>query len=49
MNEAHEGAAFATDEREELCDYIDPSLTERGVESSPSRARARRRPGCPSN
>ncbi|MFJ7044884.1 hypothetical protein ACIQVC_15930 [Streptomyces sp. NPDC101112] len=32
VNEAHEGAAFQTDEREELCGYIDLSLTEHGVD-----------------
>jgi hypothetical protein len=32
VNEAHNGNAFETDEREELCDYIDKSLTEHGVD-----------------
>ncbi|MFD5234346.1 hypothetical protein ACFWJ5_38700 [Streptomyces qaidamensis] len=32
VDEAHDGAAFETDEREELCDYIDQSLTEHGVD-----------------
>jgi hypothetical protein len=32
VNEAHNGNAFETDEREELCDYIDESLTEHGVD-----------------
>jgi hypothetical protein len=32
VNEAHNGNAFETDEREELCDYIDGSLTEHGVD-----------------
>ncbi|MEU6068600.1 MULTISPECIES: hypothetical protein [Streptomyces] len=32
VHEAHDGAAFETDEREELCDYIDQSLTEHGVD-----------------
>ncbi|MFI9603783.1 hypothetical protein ACIHCX_28710 [Streptomyces sp. NPDC052043] len=32
VNEAHNGGAFETDEREELCDYIDQSLTEHGVD-----------------
>ncbi|MFF8872667.1 hypothetical protein [Streptomyces massasporeus] len=32
VNEAQGGAAFETDEREELCDYIDESLTEHGVD-----------------
>ncbi|CAL9490556.1 hypothetical protein SUDANB15_03210 [Streptomyces sp. enrichment culture] len=31
VDEAHEGSALETDEREELCDYIDQSLTEHGV------------------
>ncbi|MCL6668421.1 MULTISPECIES: hypothetical protein [Streptomyces] len=32
VNEAHNGSAFETDEREELCHYIDQSLTEQGVD-----------------
>ncbi|MFF5596643.1 hypothetical protein ACFY7K_33465 [Streptomyces althioticus] len=32
MDEAHNGSAFRTDEREELCEYIDQSLTEHGVD-----------------
>ncbi|MGW4386524.1 hypothetical protein [Streptomyces sp. NPDC004685] len=32
VDESHDGAAFETDEREELCDYIDQSLTERGID-----------------
>jgi hypothetical protein len=32
VDEAHDGSAFETDEREELCDYIDQSLTEHGVD-----------------
>ncbi|MFF9806052.1 hypothetical protein ACF1G5_13120 [Streptomyces coeruleorubidus] len=32
VDEAHNGSAFETDEREELCDYIDESLTEHGVD-----------------
>ncbi|MEV5340255.1 hypothetical protein AB0K93_17505 [Streptomyces sp. NPDC052676] len=32
VDEAHDGAAFETDEREELCDYIDQSLAEHGVD-----------------
>ncbi|MFI1421910.1 hypothetical protein ACH4VX_28855 [Streptomyces sp. NPDC020731] len=32
VDEAHKGSAFETDEREELCDYIDQSLTEHGVD-----------------
>ncbi|MFE9168048.1 hypothetical protein ACFYNZ_00700 [Streptomyces kebangsaanensis] len=32
VDEAHNGAAFETDEREELCNYIDQSLTEHGVD-----------------
>jgi hypothetical protein len=32
VNEANSGGAFETDEREELCDYIDESLTEHGVD-----------------
>ncbi|MEU6320161.1 hypothetical protein [Streptomyces sp. NPDC047009] len=32
VNEAHDGSAYETDERELLCDYIDRSLTEHGVD-----------------
>ncbi|MEU2550809.1 hypothetical protein ABZ589_03735 [Streptomyces sp. NPDC013313] len=32
VNEAHNGGAFETGEREQLCDYIDHSLTEHGVD-----------------
>ncbi len=32
VDAAHNGSAFETDEREELCDYIDESLTEHGVD-----------------
>lgn len=32
VDDAHHGSAFETDEREELCDYIDESLTEHGVD-----------------
>jgi hypothetical protein len=32
VDEAHDRAAFETDEREELCEYIDQSLTEHGVD-----------------
>jgi hypothetical protein len=32
VNEAHGRGAFETDEREQLCDYIDRSLTEHGVD-----------------
>jgi hypothetical protein len=32
VDEARDGSAFETDEREELCDYIDQSLTEHGVD-----------------
>ncbi|MGW1811758.1 hypothetical protein [Streptomyces sp. NPDC002078] len=32
VNEAHNGNAFETDEREELCDHIDESLAEHGVD-----------------
>lgn len=34
VDEAHDGAAFETDEREELCDYIDRSLTSTASMSS---------------
>ncbi|MBL3671653.1 hypothetical protein JL475_38535 [Streptomyces sp. M2CJ-2] len=32
VDEVHNESAFDTDEREELCDYIDQSLTEHGVD-----------------
>ncbi|MFD6312196.1 hypothetical protein [Streptomyces nigra] len=32
VDAAHDGAAFETDEREELCHYIDEALTEHGVD-----------------
>ncbi|MGW3915074.1 hypothetical protein ACWEBX_26615 [Streptomyces sp. NPDC005070] len=32
VNDARNGGAFETDEREQLCDYIDTSLSEHGVD-----------------
>ncbi|MFE4721733.1 hypothetical protein ACFRLW_36045 [Streptomyces sp. NPDC056728] len=32
VNDEHNGAAYETDEREQLCHYIDESLTERGID-----------------
>jgi hypothetical protein len=32
VNEAHNEGAYETDEREHLCDFIDQSLTEHGVD-----------------
>ena len=32
VNDARNGSAFETGEREQLCDYIDDSLAERGVD-----------------
>ncbi|MBQ1092217.1 hypothetical protein [Streptomyces sp. B93] len=32
VNEAHDESAFETDEREQLCAYIDEALTEQGVD-----------------
>ncbi|MCX5093699.1 hypothetical protein OOK36_33385 [Streptomyces sp. NBC_00365] len=32
LNEAHDECAFETDEREQLCLYIDEALTEQGVD-----------------
>ncbi|MGW3267428.1 hypothetical protein [Streptomyces sp. NPDC001056] len=32
VNEAHDQCAFETDEREQLCAYIDEALTEQGVD-----------------
>ncbi|MEU9268663.1 hypothetical protein AB0E04_24880 [Streptomyces sp. NPDC048251] len=35
VNEAHDECAFETDEREQLCAYIDEALTEQGSTSQP--------------
>ncbi|ELP62674.1 hypothetical protein STRTUCAR8_05234 [Streptomyces turgidiscabies Car8] len=32
VNDAHNGSAYETDEREQLCDFIDQSLTEHSVD-----------------
>ena len=32
VNDSHDGAAYETDEREELCFYFDRALDERGVD-----------------
>ncbi|WP_055586737.1 hypothetical protein [Peterkaempfera griseoplana] len=32
VNATHGGCAFETDEREELCEYIDQAITEHGVD-----------------
>ncbi|MGW1708261.1 hypothetical protein ACWCP8_22745 [Streptomyces sp. NPDC002206] len=32
VNDEHNGGAYETDEREQLCDYIDKALTEQGVD-----------------
>ncbi|MGW1211817.1 hypothetical protein ACWD5F_19550 [Streptomyces sp. NPDC002499] len=32
VNEAHKEGAYETDEREQLCDFIDQSLTEHGID-----------------
>lgn len=32
VNDDHDGGAYETDEREQLCDYIDKALTEQGVD-----------------
>jgi hypothetical protein len=32
VNDDHNGGAYETDEREQLCDYIDEALTEQGVD-----------------
>ncbi|MFJ8488651.1 hypothetical protein ACIRBZ_09775 [Streptomyces sp. NPDC094038] len=32
VNEAHNESAYETDEREQLCEFIDQSLTEHGVD-----------------
>jgi hypothetical protein len=39
VNEAHDECAFETDEREQLCAYIDEALTERGVDAAALTAR----------
>lgn len=39
VNEAHDECAFETDEREQLCIYIDEALTEQGVDVATLTAR----------
>ncbi|MFE4696852.1 hypothetical protein ACFRIC_07130 [Streptomyces sp. NPDC056738] len=39
VNDARNGGAFETEEREQLCHYIDTSLTEHGVDVSALTAR----------
>ncbi|MFF0855503.1 hypothetical protein ACFYVM_31310 [Streptomyces sp. NPDC003280] len=39
VNESHDESAFETDEREQLCAYIDEALTERGVDVAALTAR----------
>ncbi|MEU1195339.1 hypothetical protein ABZ446_03865 [Streptomyces sp. NPDC005813] len=39
VNEAHDQCAFETDEREQLCTYIDEALTEQGVDVAALTAR----------
>ncbi|WP_328830265.1 hypothetical protein OHT77_22190 [Streptomyces sp. NBC_00252] len=39
VNEAHDECAFETDEREQLCAYIDEVLTEQGVDVAALTAR----------
>ncbi|KMS90036.1 hypothetical protein ABZT16_18460 [Streptomyces flaveolus] len=39
VNEAHDECAFETDEREQLCLYIDEALTEQGVDVAALTAR----------
>ncbi|MCX4620898.1 hypothetical protein [Streptomyces albogriseolus] len=39
VNEAHDESAFETDEREQLCLYIDEALTEQGVDVTALTAR----------
>ncbi|MFE7216068.1 hypothetical protein ACFY0A_39085 [Streptomyces sp. NPDC001698] len=39
VNEAHDECAFETDEREQLCAYIDEALTEQGVDVAALAAR----------
>ncbi|MFF1563328.1 hypothetical protein ACFVY1_07355 [Streptomyces sp. NPDC058293] len=39
VNDEHDGAAYETDEREQLCHYIDEALTEKGVDVAALTAR----------
>lgn len=39
VNESHDECAFETDEREQLCAYIDETLTEQGVDVAALTAR----------
>ncbi|MGW1715409.1 hypothetical protein [Streptomyces sp. NPDC002156] len=39
VNEAHDESAFETDEREQLCAYIDEALTEQGIDVAALTAR----------
>ncbi len=39
INAQHGGAGYETDEREELCDYIDASLSESGIDAGALAAR----------
>ncbi|MFF8196586.1 hypothetical protein ACF05L_38300 [Streptomyces bobili] len=39
INEDHDGAGYETEEREQLCLYIDQTLTERGIDVSALAAR----------
>ncbi|MFJ6833697.1 hypothetical protein [Streptomyces sp. NPDC091209] len=39
VNDAHDRRAYETGEREQLCDYIDQSLTEHGVDIAALTAR----------
>ncbi|MFJ6086526.1 hypothetical protein ACIQI8_34585 [Streptomyces sp. NPDC092369] len=39
VNAAHNEGAYDTDEREQLCDFIDQSLTERGIDIAALAAR----------
>ncbi|MGW4447204.1 hypothetical protein [Streptomyces sp. NPDC004682] len=39
VNDAYDGCAFETDERERLCAYIDASLAERGIDVAALTAR----------
>ena len=40
INAQHGGAGYETDEREELCDYIDASLSESGIDVEALAARS---------
>ena len=48
VNEAHNESAYETDEREQLCDFIDQLLTEHGIDVVALAADKRPTPGVSS-